>query len=653
MNMMMKRRTVFAGFLALLSSTQLALPIAAKETESAADKRFAVLSDQFMKESLSRSPSVASQVGYHIHRVAERGAKGSESGSKGSASDSKGSASGSKRSTSGARGAASGSKRSASGTNTMVLDAMLDDVSSSFMAEQIKFYEKWNERLNSECKRSELNAQNAADADLLKDQIALNLLELQKIQNYKHNPTVVVEMIGSALFQPLTSEYAPKTTRLSHVLSRVEQIPRVLDQAKEYLDSADPIFVSTAIEENTGNIDLIENTIKKEITAGSPEMKRYEEVAPKAVSALKEFSTWLENDLGKRPNPRSWRLGEFYPEKFKLVMETDLSADQLLKNAETTLKEVRKDMLRLALPMHEKMFPSHSKHAENGEHEQETKVISEVLDKIGEEHPHRDLLLRTIANDLEGIKKFIREKKIVSLSDRDNLKVIETPLFMRGIYSGAGFHSAPPLEPKSEAQYWVTPIDPTTPHEKAESRLRENNNYTLKWLTIHEALPGHYIQFEHLNNIQPPRRRLLRSLYANGPYVEGWAEYIAQVMMDEGFMADEPKFRLIMRKIRLRLLANTILDIRMHTMNMSDDEAMRLMTEECFQTNAEAEAKLKRAKLSSTQLPTYYAGLVDWLALREKYQKAKGKDFDLMQFHNLVLDQGPLPVPIVERLIMP
>lgn len=586
-----------------------------KSVLSKADKNFATLSDQFVKESLSRSPSTASQVGYHIHKPTGSGSKSSK---------------------------------------TLILDAMLDDVSANFMDEQIKFYKNWQQRFKTECDPRELNAQNAADADLLNDQIALSLLELEKIQNYKHNPTVVVEMIGSALFQPLTSEYAPKETRVGHVLSRIEQIPRVLSQAKEYLTNADPIFVSTAIEENSGNIDLIETTVKKEVPKDGPLMDRYNKVAPAAISALKEFSTWLENDLGKKPCSRSWRLGkELYPQKFKLVMETDLSADQLLNNAETTLKEVRADMLKLALPMHKKMFPEHGNHSENGEHEQQTKVVGEVLNKIGEEHPHRDQLLKTIENDLAGIKQFIREKQIVSLSPRENLKVIETPLFMRGIYSGAGFHSAPPLEPKSEAQYWVTPIDPKTPEDKAESRLRENNNYTLKWLTIHEALPGHYIQFEHLNNIQPAQRRLLRSLFANGPYVEGWAEYIAQVMMDEGFMADEPKFRLIMRKIRLRLLANTILDVRLHTMDMKDAEAMSLMVDECFQTQAEAEAKLKRAKLSSTQLPTYYAGLVDWLALREKYQKAKGDKFDLLEFHNLVLDQGPLPVPIVERLIMP
>ena len=146
---------------------------------------------------------------------------------------------------------------------------------------------------------------------------------------------------------------------------------------------------------------------------------------------------------------------------------------------------------------------------------------------------------------------------------------------------------------------------------------------------------------------------MLRAIFGNGAYVEGWAEYGAQVMMDEGFLNNDPRFRMTMRKIRLRLLANTILDVRMQTMGMTDAQAMDLMTKDAFQTQAEAEGKLVRAKLSSTQLPTYFVGLREWLELRQKYQAAAGKNFDMLKYHDMVLDQGALPVPIVEKLVMP
>jgi uncharacterized protein (DUF885 family) len=578
---------------------------------AAAAQKFAALSDQFMKDSLALSPSSASAAGYHSHLDART-------------------------------------------NKTIALDAVLDDLSLESIAQQRAFYANWRQRFHKETPPSALDPEDAADWQLVDDQIGLNLLELDRIQSYKHNPTVVVELIGNALFLPLTQNYAPHDVRLGHVLARVGQIPRLLAQVQSYLSDSDPIWISTAVEENAGNIDLIEHTVAAEIPSGSPRKAEYDAVAPPAVKALHDFSAWLQNSLAKQPSNLTWRLGkELYDLKFALVMETPATPAEVLASAEQDMKSVRAEMLQIAIPLHAQMYPNHNDHSNLSEYERQNLIIQEVLQKISDHHPSRDQLQSTIQADLASISEFIRQKQIVSLSSRDNLKVIPTPPFERGIYSVAGFHSAPPLEPQAEAQYWVTPIDPQMPEAKVESKLREYNDFTLQWLSIHEALPGHYIQFEHLNNIQPERRRLLRSLYANGAYVEGWAEYIAQVMMDQGFLDNDPRFRMVMRKIRLRVISNAILDIKMHAMNMSDREAMDLMTKESFQTQAEADGKLQRAKLSSTQLPTYYVGICEWFALREKYQAAAGKNFNLLQFHDLVLDQGPLPVPVVEKLVMP
>jgi len=567
---------------------------------------FGRLADQFMKESLALSPVAASQAGYHVH---------------------------------------------GQGKAARHLDAELDDLSAAAFEKQIKFYRGWQDRFEGQ--KQALGVEDSADLRLINDNIAFSLLELERIQNYRHNPTGVVELIGNGLFLPLTQEYAPKEVRVGHVLSRMEQIARALQQAKQVLVDADPIYIKVAVEENEGNIDLIENTVKPEIPAGSKLTKRYEQVAPKAIGALKDFSRWLQDDLSKRKASRTWRLGkDFYDQKFKYVMQASLSPEQLLADAERDVETVRAEMLELATPMHREMYPEHGDHSELSGRDRENAIIGEVLKKISDDHPRRDQLIEAVKRDLDSIKQFIREKKIVALSARDNLKVIPTPPFLRGIYSVAGFHSAPPLEPKAQAEYWVTPIDPKMPEDKAESKLREYNNWVLKWLTIHEALPGHYIQFEHANDIQPETRRLVRALLGNGAYVEGWAEYIAQVMMDEGFANNDPRFRLSMRKIRLRLLANTILDIRMHTMSMTDQEAMDLMTKTAFQTQAEAEGKLQRAKLSSTQLPTYYVGLREWLKLRKKYEAAKGGQFNMMEFHNLVLDQGPIAFGNLDEIVM-
>lgn len=571
---------------------------------------FAKLADQFMKESLVLSPVNASSAGYHKH--VDRSGR------------------------------------------TIELDALLDDVSPQAFAQQTAFYRQWGDRFRA-INKQQLSREDIADLRLIDDQIAFALLELERIQSSKHNPTVYVELIGNALFLPLTQEYAPAEVRVGHVLARISEIPRFLEQSKQVLADADPIYVSTAKQENEGNIELIETMVKPQVPAASVLAQRYTEVTPKAIQALKAYSDWLENDLGKRKSSRTWRLGKaFYAEKFRYLMETPVTPEQVLADAERDFKSVRAEMLQLAMPLHKQYYPDHGDHADLQGQERENKIVGEVLARISDEHVRPDQLFNQVNSDLKEVTQFVADNHLVGLSTRENLKVIPTPAYMRGIYSVGGFHSAPPLEPSSEAQYWVTPIDPATPQDKAESKLREYNNYVLKWLTIHEAMPGHYLQFEHANNVQPETRRLLRGLFGNGPYIEGWATYVDQfVMADAGYMNHDPRFILSLRKLRLRLLANAVLDVRMHTLDLTDQEAMDLMTKGAFQTQAEAEGKLRRAKLSSVQLPTYYVGLRDWLQLRKEYQAAMGPKFSLADFHNRALDEGPLPIMLLREIILP
>ncbi|HEX8892407.1 MAG TPA: DUF885 domain-containing protein [Terriglobales bacterium] len=582
-----------------------------KTATMASNPAFSKLTDEFVKESLARFPVNASFAGYHNYTDPKTGKE-------------------------------------------IELDAELDDVSAQAVAAQQVFYTAWRARFQKETPIASLGPQDAADYRLIDDNIGLALLEYDHIQSYEHQPQIYVETVGNGLFLPLTQDYASKEVRVGHVISRIGQIPRFLDQAKSVLMDADPIFVSTAVEENEGNISLVDS-VAAEIPAGSPLRAQYDKVAPAAKKALTDFTAWIESDLAKRPaNGRDWRLGkEWYAEKFHYVMETSITPDQLLTDAEAELKRLRAEMLQVAIPLYKQMYPEPDDHSSLEGRERENKIIRAVLDKISDEHPQRDQLIDTVKADLAGIIAFIREKQIVALSSRDNLKVIPTPEFERASYSVGGFHPAPPLEPNAEAQYWVTPIDPKMSEAKAESKLREYNNYTLKWLTIHEALPGHYVQGEHADDLQPPTRRVLRALYGNGAYVEGWAEYIADVMTEEGYLNHDPKFKLVRSKIMLRAIANTILDIRMQTMHMTDEQAMDLMLNDTFQTQAEAEGKLERAKLTSTQLPTYFVGWRQWWTLRKKYQAEKGSTFTLKEFHNTALNQGALPIEYLEKIILP
>jgi uncharacterized protein (DUF885 family) len=302
-------------------------------------------------------------------------------------------------------------------------------------------------------------------------------------------------------------------------------------------------------------------------------------------------------------------------------------------------------MYELALPLYRTRFSSADTSDKN-------KVIAAVLGNIAERHSTPETYISDAKQDLDEARQFVQAKHLLTLPARSNLQVIETPEFMRGIYAVGGFNPAPALEPQLGAFYWITPIPKTWPAERIQSKLREYNFYNLKLLTIHEAMPGHYVQFEFANDVQPKSRRLLRSVYGNNPYVEGWAQYATQVMLDSGYLDNSPELRLTFLKQELRVLANTVIDVRLHTLNMSDQEALDLMQKQTYQEAEEATAKLQRAKLSSCQLPTYLVGWRGWLQLRDEYQKAH-KEFKQDEFHDRALKQGAVPLPVLQRLLLP
>jgi len=495
--------------------------------------------------------------------------------------------------------------------------------------------------------------EEGADLALLRDNIESTLFQLDVLQGYRFRPQDYVEMIGSGLFFPLTSTDGTEESRLSSVLARMEQVPKVLDQARQNLREADPVFIDTALEENVGNTAVIEQ-IGGMIPAGSPLRSRYDAASKAARASLDSYAAWLNDDLAHRRHTVTWRTGPTAYAKifaYALGPGTHETPDSVLAAAERDLPRVRDEMYAVALPLHKKWFPDHGDHSDLSGDAVQNKVIAEVIDRINQDHVEPGQLLEKVKSEASGIRAFIVQKDLVTLSDRDNMRIVPTPVFERGVYSVAGFHSAPALEPKEEAEYWVTPIDPKMPKEQVESKLREYNNWMLLYLTMHEALPGHYTQFEHANNLKPSSRRVLRVLLGNGPYVEGWGEYGVKEMEDAGYANHDPRFVLMVQKIRLRVIANAILDIRMQSRNMTDQEALDLMENKAFQTAAEAQGKLRRAKLTAGQLITYYVGYHQWIDLRNSIQQQQGSAFSLKRFNDTALDEGPLPIPIMQPLL--
>lgn len=529
------------------------------------------------------------------------------------------------------------------------LDEQLDDLSPAALDHQREYYLRFRERLQNEVKPNDLSAESRADLHIVRNQLALALLDLEGTRSYLHNPTVYVELTGNALFTPLPLEYAPLPVRIRHIIARLQKLPLFLDQARTNLVSSPDIWTKVAAEENQGNIALVDQTIRAAVPAD--QRADYDRAARPALDALRGFEDFLERSLPLRDD-YDWRLGrELYTLKFRYALASGMDPADVLEEAARSLQDLRARMLALALPLHRKLFPGHADHADLAGPERENKVIREVLDRIADQHSTPAAYLQDATVDLDEARQFVARKHLLTLPPRSNLQVIPTPVFMRGAYAVGGFNPAPALEPQLGAFYWVTPIPPEWEQQRAESKLREYNFYKLKLLTLHEAIPGHYVQFEYANQIQPTTRRLLRALYGNGPYIEGWAQYATQTMLDEGFLDNSPELRLTFQKEELRVIANTILDIRLQMLGMTDQEALDLMEKETFQETEEATAKLQRAKLSSAQLPCYFVGWRGWLAVRDKYRQAKGSAFQLADFHDAALKQGAVPLPELPDLL--
>jgi len=527
-------------------------------------------------------------------------------------------------------------------------DEMLDDFGAQSLAKQRTFHEKFGDRL-ADLKTGELTPEDRADLTILQDQIALNLLDLTEIHSHLHSPQLYVETLGNALFAPYVLEYAPKPDRIRHIIARLQKVPLYLDQASTNLVSAPDVWNRVAIEENQGNINLVD----KEIRAGVPpgQSDNYARAARPALEAMAKFDEFLRNSLSARNSP-DWRLGgTMYTRKFRYALESGSEPDNSLQQAERDLIAVRARMLELALPLHRGAFPSHKDHSDLSGAGRENAVIGEVLGKIADRHATRESYLDDARKALDEARAFVQEKHLLTLPSRANLQVIPTPEFMRGSYPVGGFNAAPALEPQLGAFYWVTPIPPSWPKERADSKLREYNFYKLKLLTLHEAMPGHYVQMEIANDVQPKGRRLLRSIFGNGPYIEGWGQYSTQAMLDEGFLNRSPEMALTFAKEELRVLANTIIDIRLQMLGMTDQEALDTMQKQTFQEVEEATAKLQRAKLTSAQLPMYYVGWRAWVKARDEYKQAKGSAFSLADFNDRALKEGAVPISALSSLL--
>ncbi|MFI5253834.1 MAG: DUF885 domain-containing protein [Candidatus Limnocylindrales bacterium] len=517
----------------------------------------------------------------------------------------------------------------------------------------------------------ELSADERIDRGIVLDALDSLTFEDEVLRENAWDALGYVATVGSGLHELLAREYAPWSHRGTAFAWRAQRIGEVFRAAADSLVGlpgrpVSRLHVETALAQLPGLDDLVAEGIEEgERHEGGEAMAilaGLRTASLEASSAIEAFTRHLETVVLPHAQGEG-RLGaELFAEKLRHTLGSDDGPSALRARAQADYEAVRGEMVRLA----RRMWPT--SRPDEPLPDGDDAIVGGVLDVIARDHPAADELLDFCRSKVADIEAFVRERGVISLPDAP-LTVTWTPPFLRP-YGGAFLSPPGPLDKGLLSEFWVTPPDPSWPPERLESYLREQNGHMLDLLCIHEAVPGHYVQLAASNTSSS----LARAVFSSGVFAEGWAVYIEQVMMNAGYRADDPALMLSHWKYELRGVVNTLLDIGIHVDGMSEEAALRLMVEGAFQEQQEATAKYLRARLSSTQLATYYVGSVElWdleYEVRRRAAVAAGASaetagepdilrvpsappgFDLRAYLESVIAHGTPPVRWLRRILL-
>lgn len=544
------------------------------------------------------------------------------------------------------------------------------DLTEAGRRARLDFIDRWEAELGG-FHQAALDDGEDVDRQVLLLELAAQRFAEEDLREETWSPLEWVYLLGGGIFPLLAREFAPAAVRLASVAGRLEGIPAVLDAAREALatDAGRPVsrlHTETALKQLSGVGELIEDALAAVEPLGDEALAALLTTAAEAArAALTAFEQHLSDDVLPRSEGEG-RLGaELFGRKMAHTMRSaDLTAERILAAAKREFDAVRGEMVRLAREHWTRWLPDQAPPADDAA------VVKAALDEIGKDHPPADGLLDFCRAELKAIEGFCRERNVIGLAE-EPLDIRWTPVFMRS-FAGAMLNSPGPLDKGEKSFFAITPIPDDWTPDAAESYLREMNAKQLVLLTIHEAVPGHYLQGVYANRVQS----LPRGVFWSGLFAEGWAVYVTQVMMDLGYRSDDPGVILNHWKYYLRAVVNAIIDARIHTAGMTEDEAVALMVDGGFQEEAEARAKYNRARLSSTQLSTYFVGSLEFWSMereaRERAALATGADaavlergrrsqpvggygespgFDLRSHLESVISHGSPPTSILRQIL--
>jgi len=484
-----------------------------------------------------------------------------------------------------------------------------------------------------------LSDANRIDYHLMQNEVEKIQWQIRQLKSYQWNPASY-NVIGTFAYI-LNEHYAPLTKRLRNFYEKMANVPAYYKEAEKQIK--DPVIELTnlAIEQHTAGVTVIEKDFAdslKKTNIPQAEQKQMLDRAHTATEAIRAFATWLKSL--KNDHPRSFRLGkQLYDEKFKYDMQSEFTAQQMFNAAVERKKFVHREMAKISKKLWPKYFGAKPMPTDSLE------LIAQVIDTISSQHVAPAEFQSAIENILPKLTAFVKAKDLFTLDPTKPLVVRKEPGYMAGV-AGASMSSPGPYDKNGNSYFNVGSLAGWTA-QKAESYLREYNKYTLQILCIHEAIPGHYVQLVYANKSPS----LIKSVFGNGAMIEGWAVYSEELMLDNGYN-DEPEMKLMWYKWHLRSVCNAILDYNVHAENMSRQDALKFLTREAFQQQAEADGKWKRVSVTSVQLDSYYTGYKEIMELRDAYKKKMGDKYKLKDFNEKFLSYGSAPVKYIKEAML-
>src|SRR5437660_4708978 len=403
-------------------------------------------------------------------------------------------------------------------------DGQLTDYSTEAQAKELATQKEFRDRLNT-IDGSQLTGANNIDFRILKENIDYQIFQAEELKQAEWNPLVYMQSLANSLYLLVARDFGPPEKRIPNLRQRMEGIPRVIAQAKANLQHPPRVHTETAIEQTQGAINLVREGLAP-LLDRAPQMKK--ELAPlqeKTAAALEDYKKWLEKDLLPRSDG-DFRLGvEKFRKKLRFALASDLSMEEIMKRAQTDLQQTQTAIYETALPLYKKYFPK----ADQPALADKKKITAAVLNKLAEQHPDDNTIVSYAQKIVGEATDFVRSHNLVTVPDTP-LDVIVMPEFKRG-QAIAYCDASGPLEKNGKTFFAVAPTPNDWSKQRKESFFREYNNYMVRDLTVHEAMPGHYLQLAHANEFRAPT--LVRSISQSGTFVEGWAVYCEQMMAEQ------------------------------------------------------------------------------------------------------------------------